>query len=78
MGDKRLSGGPLTPAVPREMSEEAAGGQTSRCALKKPWRLAGAYPDLRRRQISPASQETPVLLWHQISQMQTGCQLGPL
>lgn len=53
VGDKRLSGGPLTLAVPREMSEEPAGWQTSRCALKKPWRLAGANPNLCRRQISP-------------------------
>ena len=59
MGDERLSGGPLTPAVPREMSQEAAGWQTSRCALKKPWRLAGAYPNLCRRQISPGSSGDP-------------------
>lgn len=59
MGDERLGGGPLTRAVPREMSEEAAGGQTSRCALKKPRRLAGAYPNLCRRQISPGSLRRP-------------------
>lgn len=58
-GDKRLSGDPLTPALPREMSKEAAGWQTSRCTLKKPWRLAGAYPNLRRRQISPGSLRRP-------------------
>lgn len=79
-GDKRLSGGPLTPALPREMSEEAAGWQTSRCALKKPWRLAGAYPNLCRRQISPGSPRRleHSLFWHQINQMQNGRQLGLL
>lgn len=79
-GDKRLSGGPLTPALPREMSEEAAGWQTSRCTLKKPWRLAGAYPNLCRRQISPGSprRREHSLFWHQINQMQNGRQLGLL
>lgn len=79
-GDKRLSGGPLTPALPREMSEEAAGCQTSRCTLKKPWRLAGAYPNLCRRQISPGSpgRLEHSLFWHQINQMQNGRQLGLL
>lgn len=41
------------------MSEEAAGWQTSRCALKKPWRLAGAYPNLCRKQISPGFSGDP-------------------
>lgn len=79
-GDKRLSGDPLTSALPREMSKEAAGWQTSRCTLKKPWRLAGAYPNLCRRQISPGSPRRLrySLFWHQISQTQNGCQLGLL
>jgi hypothetical protein len=41
------------------MSEEAVGWQRSRCALKKPWRLAEAYPNLCRRQISPGSLRRP-------------------
>ena len=78
VGDERLSGGPLTPAVPREMSQEAAGWQTSRCALKKPWRLAGAYPNLCRRQISPGSSGDPSAPLASNSQMQNGRQLGLL